>query len=131
MKNLAFVAGLLILAIGAVGIVDPSAMVWLVPYAVTSGMFYVFGAIRVALGLVLVSVASASRSPRALRVVGYVILVAGVATVLTGLVAIERARAIIDWWMQEGSVLVRCTAAGVAALGGFIAYACAPGRRAA
>jgi hypothetical protein len=63
--------------------------------------------------------------------VGYVIFFAGIATFLTGLVAIERARAIIDWWTQEGPALVRLTGAGVLALGGFIAYACAPGRRAA
>jgi hypothetical protein len=105
--------------------------VGLVPFAVTPGTFFATGSVRVALGLILTSVASASRSPRALRVVGYVIFFAGIATFLTGLVAIERARAIIDWWMQEGPALVRLTGAGVLALGGFIAYACAPGRRAA
>jgi uncharacterized membrane protein len=130
-KNVALVVGLLMLAFGAVGIVEPSALTSLVPYAVTSGAFYVFGAVRVALGLVLISVASRSRAPRALRIVGYFILVAGIATALTGLVAIERARAIIDWWLQQGSPLLRLTAAVVAALGGLIAYACAPGRRAA
>ena len=45
-------------------------------------------------------------------------------------VAIERAHAVIDWWVREGPVMVRLSGAGVVALGGFLAYACAPGRRA-
>jgi len=57
-KNLAFVMGLLILAVGAVGILVPSSLVWIAQQSVTSGAFYLIGAVRVAFGLVLISVAS-------------------------------------------------------------------------
>jgi uncharacterized membrane protein len=130
-KNLAFVAALLILAVGAVGILAPSSLVWIAQYTLTSAAFYVIGAVRVALGLVLISVASASRAPKTLRLLGYFILVAGIATALTGLVAMERARAIIEWWLQQGSGVVRLTGVLVLAVGGFLAYALAPVRRAA
>ena len=56
-------------------------------------------------------------------------LIAGVATALTGLVAIERAQAAIDWWMGQGSGLLRLTGVALLALGGFVAYACTPSRR--
>jgi hypothetical protein len=130
-KNLAFVVALLILAVGAVGILVPSDLVWIAQHSVTSGAFYVIATVRVAFGLVLISVASVSRAPKTLRVLGYVILLAGITTALTGLVAIERARAIIEWWLQQGSGVGRLTAVLVLALGGFVAYACAPARRAA
>jgi hypothetical protein len=129
MKHLAFVAGLVILAIGVIGVVEPSALVWLAPHVLTSEAFYVIGVVRIGLGVVLISVASQCRAPRLLRVVGYFVLFAGFATVATGALAMERARAIIDWWLQEGPVLVRLTGGGVVVFGGFIACACAPGRR--
>ena len=128
-KNLAFVFALLILAVGAVGVLAPSGLVWAAQYAVTTGAFYVIGAVRVAFGLVLIAVASASRAPKTLRVLGYVIVIAGIATVLTGLVAMERARALIEWWLHRGSGVVRLAGLLVVALGGFVVYACAPARR--
>ena len=131
MKNLAFVVGLCIVTVGAVGILVPSGLVWIAQHSVTSGAFYVIATVRVAFGLVLISVASVSRAPKTLRVLGYLILIAGITTALTGLVAIERARAIIEWWLQQGSGVVRLTGVLVLALGGFVAYACAPARRAA
>ena len=130
MKTLAFVAGLLIASIGAVGIVVPSGLVWGSQFALTSAAFYLIGAVRVALGLLFISVAPASRAPNALRILGYVILLAGILTAATGLVAMERARAIIEWYLQQGSGVVRLAGVAVLALGGFITYACASARRA-
>lgn len=129
-KSFAFVAALVIVAIGAVGIVVPSGLVWVAQYSLTSTAFYLVGALRVGLGLVLVSAASASRAPRALRILGYLIVTAGILTVLTGMVAMERVRAIIEWWLQQGSGLIRLAGVFVVAFGSFIAYACAPARRA-
>ena len=131
MKTLAFVIGLLICAVGAAGIIAPSGLVWIAEHFVSSGAFYVIAAVRVAFGLILVSVASVSRAPRTLRVLGYLILLAGIATALTGLVAIERARAVIEWWLQQGYGVVRLTGVVVLAVGTFVAYACVSARRAA
>jgi hypothetical protein len=131
MKTLAFVLTLVIMAVGAVGVVVPSGLVWIAQHSVTSGAFYLIATVRVAFGLVLISVASVSRAPKTLRVLGYLILIAGITTALTGVVAMERARAIIEWWLQQGSGVVRLAGVVVLALGGFVAYACAPARRAA
>ena len=109
----------------------PAGFVWIAQHSVTPGALYVIAAVRVTLGLVLISVASVSRVPRALRILGYLILVAGVATALTGLAGIERARVMTEWWLKQGSGVIRLTGALVLALGGFIAFACAPIRRAA
>jgi len=129
-KTLAFVFGLCISAVGAIGIFAPSGLVWLAQHFVTSGAFYVIAAVRIAFGLILISVASASRAPKALRVIGYVILILGITTALTGLVAIGQARGAIEWWLRQGSGVFLFTDVLIMALGGFIVYACAPTRRA-
>jgi hypothetical protein len=130
-KNLAFVFGLFVVTVGSVGILAPFGLVWIAQHSLSSGAFYLIATVRVAFGLALISAASASRAPKAVRVLGYVILIAGITTALMGLLAIGRARDIIDWWLQLGSGVVRLTGVLVLALGGFIAYACAPARRAA
>jgi hypothetical protein len=130
-KTLAFVLGLCISAVGVGGIFAPSGLVWLAQLFVTSGAFYAIAAVRIAFGLILISVASTSRAPRTLRVLGYVIVILGVTTALTSLVAIGRTRGGIEWWLQQGSGVFRLTGVLVLALGGFVAYACAPTRRAA
>jgi hypothetical protein len=109
----------------------PAGLAWITKHSVTPGAFYVIAAVRVTLGLVLISVAPDSRAPRTLRVLGYLILLAGIATALTGLAGIERARIMIEWWLKQGSGVIRLTSALVLALGGFIAFACAPIRRSA
>ena len=128
MKTLAFVIGLIIIAVGAFGILAPSGLVWLARHSVTPVELYIIAAFRVAFGLLLISVASASWAPKTLRVFAFIPLVAGIATPLVG---VERAPLIIEWWSQRGSGLVRLSAVLLLALGGFVAYACAPSRRAA
>ncbi|MCM3878014.1 MAG: hypothetical protein NEA02_16555 [Thermoanaerobaculia bacterium] len=122
--------GALIAAIGAVGVLVPAGLVWIAQHSVSPGAFYVIATVRVALGLVLISVASVSRVPRILRILGYFILLAGVATALTGLVGIERVRVMIEWWLAQGPGVIRLTGALVLAFGGFVAFACTPNRRA-
>lgn len=129
MKTLASAIGSLVGAVGAVGIIAPAGLVWIAERSVTSGAFCVIAIVRVAFGLVLISVASVSRAPKTLRVLGYLILIAGITTALTGLVAIERARTIIDWWLRQESGVVRLTGIPLLVLGGFVAYACAPSQR--
>jgi len=129
MKIIAFVFGLCISIIGAVGILVPSGTVWLARLFLTSGPFYVIAAIRIAFSLILISVASSSRFPKVIRILGYIIFIAGVAAAFSGLVAIEQARGAIEWWLQQGSGLLRLTCALVIAFGAFIAYACAPAQR--
>ena len=59
-----------------------------------------------------------------------VILIAGVTTALMGLVAMERVRAIIEWWLQQEPGVIRLAGVLVFALGSFVSYACAAARRA-
>jgi len=118
--------------VGVAGVIAPSALVWLAQQFIASGAlgFYVIATVRIAFGLILISVASASRAPKALRVLGYVILILGITTALIGLAAIDRAQGSIEWWLRQGTAVFRLTAILLLALGAFVAFACAPARRA-
>jgi len=129
-KTLAFVFGLCICAVGAVGIVVPAGLVWIARHFTTAGPFYALAAVRMAFGVILISVAPASRAPTGLRVLGSVIAILGITTALAGLLAIERARAAIDWWVRQEPGVLRLTSGLVLALGGFVSHACAPAGRA-
>lgn len=128
MKTLAFVCGLCISAVGAAALVVPSGLVWLAQQFVTSSAFYVIAAIRVAFGLILITAAPASRTPTALRLLGYLILILGITTALAASIAIEPSRSAIEWWLRQGPGVVRLTTVPILVLGGFVAYACAPVR---
>jgi hypothetical protein len=130
MKNLAFVIALVLLAMGTTGIIVPSSLAWVGEHSLRPGAFYLIAAMRVVFGGALVFAAPASRAPRTVRVLGYVVVVAGLATALVGLVAMDRARGIVEWALQHGSGFGRLAGVLIAALGGFVAYACAPVRRA-
>jgi hypothetical protein len=60
-------------------------------------------------------------------VLGYVITVLGVTTAVAGLWGIDRAVASIEGWLRQGPEAVRLTSVLIVALGGFLAYALAPG----
>lgn len=60
------------------------------------------------------------------RIQGAVVLVAGLAAPLFG---VERTRAILDWESTQGTALIRVVAGLVLAIGGFVAFAVATGRR--
>ena len=116
---------LFIAAFGTVGVLAPAGLIWVAHHAVSPAQLYFMAVVRVAFGVLLISVASGSRAPKMLRVVALIPLVAGIATPFVG---VERAPAIIEWWSQQGSAVIRLTALAVLALGGFVAYACASAR---
>jgi hypothetical protein len=127
-KTLAFVIGLLILTVGVIGMVVPSALQWIAGRLESPRAWYALAVIRVLLGVLLLVVAKSSRAPRALRVVAFVPLVAGLAIPLVG---VSWARATVEAWSLQGPGVLRLSAIPVLLLGGFIAYACAPARGAA
>ena len=123
MRNAALLVAFLTIAVGVVGIVSPDGGMTLRRlYFETPGRFYTAGAVRVAMGLVLILAALRSRWPWTLRVFGAAMcLQALVATVL----GLRRARAIMEWEGMQGSALLRGGAVVALATGIFVAFAVA------
>ena len=126
MKSLALLVGLLILVLGLLGAVTPDILVTIGHRSVTPAGLYVVAALRVIIGLVLLGVSSGSRMPRTLRVFGIVVLVAGLTTPFLG---VERARAIMNWMLAPGPVVVRLLALLAVGFGSFIIYVVSTGVR--
>jgi hypothetical protein len=125
MALIAFALSLFIAGLGVVGTVSPSTLLRLVGWFQTPTGLYVAAAIRIVLGAALFLAAPTSRAPKALRVLGVFIFVAGLATPVFGL---DRFRGVIEWWAARGQAFMRVWAGFALVFGLLLAYAVMPGR---
>jgi hypothetical protein len=120
-RSAAFLVALFAIVVGTVGLVSPdSVMTVRRLYFSTPVGLYTAGAVRVAMGLVVILSAPASRAPKTLRALGAVMCMQGLAATLFGP---DRARAILEWEAMQGAALLRVGAAVALATGGFVAFA--------
>jgi hypothetical protein len=126
LRVVAAAIGLVIGGVGVVGVVAPSLLLDLGRSLLSSQALYAVAAVRVALGLLLLFVAGASRMPRTLRVIGALILINGVVTPLFG---VAGSQALLDWFSSQGLMFVRFMATFAIAFGVFVVYVVAPPRR--
>ncbi len=127
-KVLATVLGLVIAAIGVLGVAAPSVLLELGQSLQTTNALYFVAGVRVIFGAILLWVASASRTPRILRALGVCIIIAGAITPFFG---VERSRAMFEWWSAQGSLFTRAWATVAIVFGLFVVYAVTSPRRAA
>ncbi len=120
---LAMGLGFVIAAIGVLGMAAPSVLLEFGRSLQSAGALYVVATLRVALGAILIWAAPDSRTPRTLRIIGVLIIVAGVVTPFFG---VERSRAVLDWWSTQGSFFTRAWLTMAVIFGLFIAYAAVP-----
>jgi hypothetical protein len=121
MRIAALLLALFIIVVSMVGIVaTDSAMTLRRLYFATPSRFYAAGAIRIAMGLVLILAASSSRWPRVLRALGAVMCLQAIAASLFG---IERARTIMEWEAMQGTPLLRAGAVVALVSGVFVGFA--------
>lgn len=125
-KLLAMVFGLVIASLGVAGLAAPSALLEFGRSMQTTHAHYVVAAVRVMFGAILWWVASDSRTPTFLRILGVFIVIAGVVTPLFG---VDRARAVLDWWSAQGMLFTQAWSVVAIGFGLFVAYAVAPFRR--
>jgi uncharacterized membrane protein len=127
-KLLAMAMGFIIAGIGVFGVAAPSVFLELGRSLLTPTILYIAAAVRVIFGALLLWVAPVSRMPKTFRVLGVLIVIAGV---LTPFIGVERSRAMLDWGSTQGPLFTRALAGVAVASGLFIVYAVATPRRAA
>jgi hypothetical protein len=123
MTAIALAFSLLVAAVGVLGLVSPSRIRIIQRYFERPAGLYVAAAVRLAMGAAVLLAAPASRAPAVLRIVGVVIIVAGVITAFLGR---DRFRGLVAWWSARGSAFVRAWAAVALAFGLLLAYALLP-----
>ena len=119
MRIAALLLALFTIVVSMAGIVFPDSVTTVRRLYYTQGGLYAAGAVRVAMGLVLILAASSSRWPRTLQAVGAVMCLQGLAANLLGL---DRARAILEWESMH-TALLRAGAVVALVASGFVAFA--------
>ena len=127
-KVLAVSLGLIIAAVGLLGVAAPSVLLEFGRLLQSTNALYIVAGVRVMFGGVLLWVAPTLRTPRIFRVLGVFIIIAGVITPFFG---VERSRAMFEWWSTQGLYFTRAWAIVAVAFGLFIVYAVATPRRSA
>lgn len=107
LKLLATAISLAIACLGGLGVAAPSVLLEFGRSILTPPALYWVAAVRVVFGALLILVATESRIPRALRVIGAFIVVAGLLTPWFGT---DRFRDALDWASGQGPLLVRAVA---------------------
>jgi hypothetical protein len=117
----ALLVAVVTIVVGIVGLVSPDSVTTVRRlYFATPAGLYAAGAVRVAMGLVLILSASASRAPKTLRALGAVMCLQGLAATILGP---DRARAVLEFEAIQRTALLRVGAAVALGVGGFIAFA--------
>ncbi|HZW75867.1 MAG TPA: hypothetical protein VFF43_20120 [Caldimonas sp.] len=127
MKMAAFFVGLLIAAVGVTGLIAPAALYTIASWFTSPDPWYLLAVVRIAVGVLLLIEAKVSRAPRAVRVVAFIPILAGIAIPFIG---VERAGAMVQSWLSVRPAVARLSVLPVLALGSFIAWAFAPAGRA-
>ena len=126
MRIAALLVALFTIAIGIGGLISPESGTEIRRlYFATPVRLYAAAAVRVAMGLVVILGATASRAPRTLRALGAVMCMQGLSAALLGP---DHARTVLEWETSQGPALLRVGAAVALAAGGFMAFA-VTGRR--
>jgi hypothetical protein len=103
----------------AISLVAPDLRLSFERSLITPAGLYVFAVGRIALGLVFVFAAPASRAPRMVRALGFIVIIAGVMTPVFG---VTRALAMLDWMANSGPFLMHIDAVVGITLGAFLLY---------
>jgi hypothetical protein len=114
---------LLLVAVAAVGVVSPSRLLDALRKIQTPGGLISLGVLRVFVGVALLFVASVSKAPEIVAIVGVIAIIRGVTLPLIG---VERVRKLLDWWSAKGSLFHRGWALLAGAMGLGLAYAVFP-----
>ena len=117
--------GVLVMGVGTLVLVEPRGLVDFADLFLTPSGLWVAVALRLVVGVLLWISASASRTPRVLRVLGALFVFSAFALPVVGL---ERMRRLADWGAGLDDVALRAVSLVALGLGTFIVWSMWPRR---
>ena len=126
MRLVGLAVGAVVILASAIGFAAPELRLAFERSAITPAGLYAIAAFRIAIGLTFVLAASASRTPRTVRLLGLIIVIAGLTTPWFG---VARAEAVLNWLASASPLLMRLDASVGMALGCFLVYVFSPRSR--
>ena len=122
----ALLVALFTIGIGVVGLISPDSVTAARrQYFATPTGLYTAAAVRLAMGLMVILGATASRAPKTLRLVGALMCMQGLSAAILGP---EHARTVLEWETMRPTLL-RAGAAVALACGVFMVFAVITGHR--
>ena len=125
MKVLITIFGLIAFGVGVADLVSPEIFLTIGRDVLTPAGLYFIAFVRVGLGLLLLGAAKTSRMPRAVRILGAVVLISGIATPIFGL---QRSLSVLNWAAQD-PLVTRFAGLLLVTLATLMIYATRPVRR--
>ncbi len=117
----ALLVALFTIVVGVGGLISPESGTKIRRlYFATPGRLYTAGAIRIAMGLIVLLSGTASRAPKTMRALGAVMCMQGLSAVVMGP---DHARTVMEWETAQGTALLRVGAAVALIAGVFMAFA--------
>ena len=113
------VLGVLIAAIGLMGVMIPRILIALVQHWRGPVRFWFAVSIRLVLGVVFLAVAPDCRAPIVIRAIGVVSVAAALGMIVLGTARLDR---FIEWWLGRPLPYVRLWASGAIAFGALLIY---------
>jgi hypothetical protein len=123
MPLLATILSALVAGVGAIAVFWPDTVLEVARTYLTTNGLLVAAAFRIVFGGALLIAASGSRAPNLLRGFGILILIAGLATPIFGLV---RARNLVEFFASGGGGMIRVAGTLAIALGCGFAWSLSP-----
>lgn len=113
--------GLLVFVLGALGLLQPPALMGLLQHTwrTRRGLYLAF-VFRAVFGVLLIVAAGSTRFPWAVGVIGGLALISAVAIPLLGY---ARLRTFVDWWVARSPGFIRAWSVVACAFGAFLIYA--------
>src|SRR6188472_230886 len=107
MKKIVLLLAAVMILFGLTGVLWPEALMAVAKYSITANGIYVVAAVRIIIGALLLLTAGATRMPKTLRVIGGIILVAGVASLF---MSPQQAQGFVDGILARGVEFFRVAA---------------------
>ena len=121
MLHLVLILGLVIAAIGLVGLLWPKALIRIVQAAWKFRVsLYLVVLLRLAFGLILLVAAHDTRFPLALQILGGLSILSAVAALAVGF---DRVQRFLNWWSRRPEWFIRVWCVLAVAFGGFLVLA--------
>jgi len=119
MRRVGLGIGALVILASAINLAAPGLRLSLERSLMTPAGLSTIAAVRIAMGLLFVVAAPASRAPWTVRALGLLVIVAGLSTPWFG---VARSRAVVNWLSNAGPLLMRLDAVVGLAIGGFLVH---------
>jgi hypothetical protein len=116
-KVILLLTAALMILLGLTGVFWPTGLIDFAKWSFTPKGIYVAAAVRVVIGLLLLVAAGATATPKTVRVLGAILLAAGIATAFLNA---DMAQRLASWWLENGEDRLRITACVPLAVGIFL-----------